>query len=104
MMGFPAQVRSTDDPVIHITCIAQFVARKADLQEPITPEQARLLIGHVMQHAEQMKQAGKSAELKQLTQQFGPVMQFLQQLAQRDQVPAQGQPQPAPQPQPGVVP
>jgi hypothetical protein len=83
LMGFPAAVQATDDDAAHLTSLMQFVARRAERQEPITPEMARLFLVHSKQHGMQLKT--KSPEqLQQIMQQYGNVLSFLAEIAASD--------------------
>ncbi len=74
-MGFPAQVRPTDDHVAHLQCMAGFVQRRLQMGEPIDPELAVLITQHGMQHLEILKKSDPAA-----AKQFAPIAQEMMQM------------------------
>jgi hypothetical protein len=86
LLGFPAPVHPADDDKIHLTCLGQFVMRKLQTNEPITPEFARLALEHGGAHAQALQQK-KDPATKQIMAQAMPIIQVLQAIAQSDQQP-----------------
>jgi hypothetical protein len=83
-LGFPAKVKPADDDKVHLTCLGQYVMRKLQLNEPITPEFARLALQHGGGHAQGLEQK-KDPARKQIMAQAEPIVQVLQAIAQQDQ-------------------
>ncbi|WP_157837112.1 hypothetical protein [Geminisphaera colitermitum] len=78
LIGFPAEVRPTDDDVAHVQSIAGFVQRRLKTGERLSPETLVLLSQHTGQHLESLKQKNPQA-----WKQNGPkLQQFAQQLQQ----------------------
>jgi hypothetical protein len=84
LLGFPAAVEKSDDPVAHLQSMQGFVDRRVQAQEQITPELARLLLQHGAEHDQQMQEK-KVKEIGQVRQQMAPMIQYLGQIAQSDQ-------------------
>ena len=113
-MGFPAQVRPTDDHTAHLQCMAGFVQRRLQIGEPIDPELAVLITQHGMQHLEMLKKSDPAAakqftpiaqEMMQMGAAAAQALQLRQQaMAQRQQQQGAQQPQQPQQPQPAQPP
>lgn len=84
ILGFPAPVKPSDDDKIHLTTLGQYVMRKLQTNEPITPEFARLALEHGGAHAQALEQK-KDPMRKQIDAQAMPIIQVLQAIAQSDQ-------------------
>jgi hypothetical protein len=84
LLGFPAPVHPADDDKAHLTCLGQFVTRKLQTNEPVTPEFARLALEHGGAHAQALQQK-KDPAAKQIMAQAMPIIQVLQHIAQLDQ-------------------
>lgn len=84
LIGYPAEVRPTDDDWAHLQALAGFVQRRAQTGEPLTPEMLMLLA----QHAEAHRQA-LSKKNPALSKEHGPqvkqLIATLQSEAQRTQ-------------------
>ena len=55
LIGFPSQVRPTDDDAAHLITISQFVERRIKMREGLTAEQAALLLRHGQVHMLNLK-------------------------------------------------
>ncbi len=98
LMGFPAQVRPTDDDASHVQSILGFINRRNTLGEPLTPEQMRLIAQHAEQHMQAMKKRNPQG-YAQIAPQAMPLVQQLMALAQQiEQIKQQQGPAPAQQP------
>ncbi|EIQ00736.1 hypothetical protein OpiT1DRAFT_05291 [Opitutaceae bacterium TAV1] len=99
LIGFPAEVRPTDDDAAHVQSVAGFVQRRVATGEPLTAETLGLLAQHVGQHLEALKQ-----KQPDVWKQKGPgLVQFARQLgsaAQQAAARAQGMQAQPPAPQP----
>lgn len=127
LLGFPAQVKESDDDLSHINSCGGFMQRREQTGEPVTPEFLTLMKGHVEAHAIALKkknpQAAEQAKqqvqglLAGIAQKMARVTQQIQQLQAQQQaaqgargnvipMPPQAQPQPQPQalPAPGPAP
>lgn len=94
LIGFSPEVRPDEDAAIRIDTLAQFIQRRFQTGEPVTPEFARLALMRGEQHL-QILQAQKNPQLPQIMQQVGPIVQRLQLLAQQpDQMGGTPPPQP----------
>jgi hypothetical protein len=82
IIGFPAEVKETDDHAAHIQSIAGFTQRRAMKGEPLTAELLGLLFQHASQHAAMMKQT-RGDLWKQQGQQITQYLQQLQAAAQQ---------------------
>ena len=117
LLGFPAEVRPTDDHLAHLQSLMGFVQRRLAMNEPVTPECLQLAAQHATAHAQAAKEANPGA-WKQAAPQ---VVQFIkalsaaaQQAAQQQQqaqaqavpqgMPPQGQPPMQPMPPQGQPP
>lgn len=76
LLGFPAEVRPTDDDWAHIQSCVGFVQRRAKLGEPLGAELLTLLSGHVEGHLNALKK--KNRGLWQQKQQL--VIAFIREL------------------------
>ena len=81
LLGFPAEVRETDDDVAHIQSVAGFVQRRAQRNEPLTGEQLALLARHVGTHAMKLRETNPD-RWKQVAAQVEPFTRQLEQAAQ----------------------
>jgi hypothetical protein len=101
LLGFPAQVRPTDDDLAHFQSLAGFVQRRAQSGEPMTAEVLGLIAQHAQAHMEGLKQK-KPDVLKQQGPQFLQFIQAVQAEAQAAQPaqPANGAPMEA---EPGMM-
>lgn len=76
LIGFPSQVKPTDDDATHLTSMAGFIQRRMQTQEGMPPELAALLLNHGMMHFQALQK--KQPEVaKQMQQQLQPMMQAL---------------------------
>lgn len=101
LLGFPAQVRPSDDDMAHLTSLAGFVQRRATTGEPLTAENLMAIAMHAQPHMEALKkkqpqvwaQRGEPLEawVKEVQAQAQALMQQQQQAAMLMQA-AQGQP------------
>ncbi len=91
LIGYGPQIRGDEDAAIRLPTLAQFVEKRLQTGEPVTPEFARLALMRGMQF-EQLLQKQKNPALQQLSQQFEPVVQILEQIAQESPTPPQGTP------------
>jgi hypothetical protein len=93
LINFPAQVKPTDDDMIHLQAITGFLQRKQEKQEYISPEQVLFLGQHAQAHLAQWKKKNPpqfAQQGAQYGQFWGGVMQEAQQyLAQQQQMQAQ---------------
>lgn len=80
IIGFPSEVKETDDHLAHIQSIAGFTQRRATKNEPLTAELLGLLFQHASQHAAMLKQT-RGDLWKQQAQQIQPYLAQLQQAA-----------------------
>jgi hypothetical protein len=100
LLGFPAEVRQTDDDDAHVKSLAGFVQRRNQLKEPLSGEQMRLIAQHAATHMQAMKKKNPQA-YQQNMQQTAPMFKELEQLAnQVDQLKQQQQQQEQIQAQP----
>lgn len=91
LLGYPAAVEESDDDKTHLQTLTQFVERRLQQNEPITPEFAQLALEHGGQHMQALQQK-KDPALAQITQATMPVVQILTQLIQQGQSPNQMSP------------
>lgn len=87
LQGYGPTVDQSDDDIVHIQTACGLAQRRMAVNEPVTPEFARLMLAHNGKHHDQAMQK-KTPELKQVTSQFMPLIQALGQIAQSDQNPA----------------
>jgi hypothetical protein len=80
LLGWDAEVNEEDDDKAHIQTIDEFVKRRLGTREPITPELARLLLGHGGRHMNQLSQK-KDPMISQIEQLTQPVVQILSRIA-----------------------
>jgi len=102
LLGFPAEVRPSDDDAAHVQSLTGFIQRRTQLREPLSPEQMRLLAQHGQQHMQAMKKKNPQG-FQQAMQQSAPLFQELSGLADQVdqakqqqaqmQAPGMGQPQ-----------
>lgn len=100
LLGFPAEVRPTDDDMAHLQSLFGFLQRRVQTGEPIGAETTMLMAQHAMQHAQalqkkqpqiwQQAKAKIEAPLMQLQQAAQVAQQQLQQ-QQQAQLAAQQQ-------------
>ena len=90
LLGFPAEVRETDDHLAHIQSCAGFVQRRMTANEPIGPETILLITQHVGQHV-QAAQATQEDKWQQAAPQIQPFIQALGAAAQQAQAQLQQQ-------------
>jgi hypothetical protein len=116
LLGYPSEVKETDDHGAHIQSIAGFTQRRATKGEPLPAEVLGLLAQHVAAHAQALQKANRDQwkaqgpQIQQYLQQLGAAAQ---QAAMQEQAAAQGgmmpgmglgpPPVPAGQPQPYPV-
>lgn len=81
LLGFPAQVRPSDDDGAHIQSLVGFVQRAASLGEHMRSE----ALGLIGQHAEQHMQAWKKKNPGAFAQKAPQIMQWLAQVKQMAQ-------------------
>lgn len=55
LLGFPAQVRPSDDDMAHLTSLVGFVQRRATVGEPLTAETLTAIAQHATAHMEGLK-------------------------------------------------
>jgi len=84
ILGFPAQVKPSDDDKSHIQSIQGFVDAELAQQKPIDPKTATLLLGHLQGHMQSLQQK-RDPNLNAVRQQVAPLFNYLQQLAQIQQ-------------------
>jgi hypothetical protein len=82
LLGFPAEVRETDDDVAHIQSVAGFLQRRVQQNEPLTGEQLALLAQHVGTHAAKLRETNAD-RWKQVAGQIEPFVRQIQQAAQQ---------------------
>lgn len=96
LLGFPAEVRASDDDWSHIQSCTGFVQRRATTGEPLTPETLKHLALHIETHLAALKK--KNPQIyQQRAQAVGQLVAMLRQEAQAGQAPAMigaGQPDP----------
>lgn len=98
LIGYPAEVRETDDDVAHLQCIAGFMQRRG---AGVPPDALVLLAQHVTTHAAKLQQT-QPERWKQMAPQITPFLQQMQAAGQRAAqavqaaAMAQGQPQALP--------
>jgi hypothetical protein len=93
LLGFPAQVRPTDDDMAHFQSLAGFVQRRAQLGEPMTPETLGLIAQHAQAHADALRKKNPDTwkqQGPQLIQFIRTVQQEAQQAAAQPAAPAPG--------------
>ena len=90
LLGFPAQVRPTDDDLAHFQSLAGFIQRRAQTGEPLSAETLGLVAQHAQAHADAIKKKNPAAWKQQGPQflQFIRTMQAEAQAAQHPQAPA----------------
>lgn len=98
LIGFAPEVRPDEDAAVRMQTLAQFVERRLQTGEQISPEFARLVLIRAAQH-EQILKAQKNPMLDQLNAQYAPIAAVLGQIA-ASQAPV-GAPAPA---MPGMAP
>lgn len=81
LLGYPAEVRETDDDAAHIQSVAGFVQRRAQRNEPLTGEQLALFARHVNTHALKLRETNPD-RWKQVAAQIEPFVRQLEQAAQ----------------------
>jgi hypothetical protein len=88
LLGFPAAVQPADDDKAHIQSMEGFVQRDVSSGEGrVTPEVARLILQHGAEHDNALAQKS-DPNLNQIRQSMQPMIQFLSQIAQQQQVPS----------------
>ena len=85
LLGFPAQVRETDDDLAHIKSIAGFTQRRAHTGEPMSAETLAQLSQHVQAHLNALK--NKQPDV--FKQQGQALMNYARQLQAKAQAAAQ---------------
>ena len=55
LIGFPSQVRPTDDDAVHLITLSQFIQRRIEMREGLTAEQAVLFLNHGQPHLINLK-------------------------------------------------
>jgi hypothetical protein len=103
LLGFPAEVKETDDDVAHLQSIAGFVQRRTQLGEPLTAETLGLLAQHSSTHAAKLKQT-QPDRWKQSEGQLAPFIQQLTAAAQAAMQQQQAAAAPAPASAPTTAP
>lgn len=83
-LGFPAKVDKGDDDKAHLTCLGQYVMKRLQAGETITPAFARLALQHGSEHDQALQQK-KDPALKQIRAQGAQIIQVLQTIANSDQ-------------------
>ena len=98
LIGFPAEVRATDDDMAHVQSVAGFIQRRTQTGEPLSGETLNLLAQHVQQHLAALRQ--KSPDMwKQKGDQLTKFARELQAgAAQANQSQASAQPAALPAP------
>jgi hypothetical protein len=87
LLGFPAEIRPTDDDLSHLQSIAGFAQRRTQTGEPLTAETLTLLAQHAQGHAAALRQKNPD-----VWKQRGPALgAFVQQLQAEAQKAAQAQ-------------
>lgn len=76
LIGFPAEVRQTDDHLLHLQSLMGFLQRRMAYQEPVPPEAMVLFSAHAQQHA----QAAEKTQKDKWAQAQAQVLPFLQML------------------------
>ncbi|PAW75161.1 MAG: hypothetical protein B9S38_02425 [Verrucomicrobiia bacterium Tous-C4TDCM] len=84
LIGFPSEVKQTDDHLAHLGSLFGFLERRMMTRQPIGPEMIVLAAQHATQHAQAAQQTAPEA-WKQQAQQVTPKLRQLQQLAQAAQ-------------------
>jgi len=97
LLGFPAEVRPTDDDQAHLMSLFGFLQRRVATGEPLGPETTMLMAQHAMTHAQALQKKQPQTWAQVGPQLEAPLMQ-LQQAAQmaQQQMMAQQQPQAMP--------
>lgn len=93
LLGFPAEVRPSDDDAGHVQSIMGFMQRRVQLHEPLTPEQMAMIGQHTDQHLGALKKKNP-AQFAQVNQQAAPFLAELKRQIQMAQQAKQAQ-QPA---------
>ena len=100
LIGFPAQVRPSDDDMAHLTSLAGFTQRRAQAHEPLTAENLMALAQHAQAHMEALKKKNPP-----VWAQRGPALQaWLRELQGQAQALAQQQQQAMAAMQPAAAP
>jgi hypothetical protein len=86
LLGFPAQVKPSDDDVAHLQSLQGYIDAEIQQGKPIDSKFARLALGHIQGHLQGLDQK-KNPNLNQIRQQIAPVIDYLQQVATLDQPP-----------------
>jgi hypothetical protein len=86
LLGFPAQVKPSDDDAAHLQSLQGFIEAEIQQQKPIDPKFARLALGHIQGHLQGLDQK-KNPNLNQIRQQVAPLIDYLEQLAKIDTPP-----------------
>jgi hypothetical protein len=81
LLGFPAEVRPTDDDMAHLQSLFGFLQRRMATAQPLGPETTVLMAQHAMQHAQAL-QHKQPKVFAQARAQFEQPMMMLQQAAQ----------------------
>jgi hypothetical protein len=84
LLGFPAEVRESDDHILHIQSGLGFLQRRISLGQPVGPEVVVLLHQHLTGHAQAAAKLQKD-KWKQAEAQFAPQLQMLATVAQQAQ-------------------
>jgi hypothetical protein len=85
LLGFPAEVRPTDDDMAHLMSVFGFLQRRVAKGEPLGPETTVLMAQHAMQHAQALQKKQPQTWQQARQQIEGPLMQLGQaaQMAQQ---------------------
>lgn len=112
ILGYPAEVKETDDHAAHIQSIAGFTQRRATKGEPLPAETLGLLAQHVGAHAQALQKTNRDQwkaqgpQIQQFMQQLGMAAQQAaaqEQAAQQQMLGMGGYPAAPNQPQPFPV-
>jgi hypothetical protein len=90
LLGFPAEVRETDDHLLHIQSALGFLQRRMSLGQPIGPEMVVLMHQHLSAHAQAAAKMQKD-QWQQAEAQLAPQLQMLAAAAQQAQAALQQQ-------------
>ena len=86
-LGFPAVVKDSDDHMVHIQTVVNYIQSRADTGAAPEPAEGQMLEQHIVQHLEALKEAdpktGKQVE-GELQKLFAQMQQAAAQVAEQD--------------------
>lgn len=88
LIGYPAQVKPTDNHAVHLQVLGGYMQRRLQLNERMTSEMGVLFASHALQHFESLKQQNPQA-----AQQFAPMAEEWQGVLEGAQAALQAQAQ-----------